>query len=56
MSTDVYPTKVWDYAAYAAIPADDMRPEIINGEHFMNPARPDRHSKIVSEYHDAYEN
>lgn len=28
----------WDYAAYAAIPADGKRHEIISGEHFVNPA------------------
>lgn len=38
MSTDASPTKVWDYAAYAAIPNDGKRHEIIDGEHFMNPA------------------
>jgi hypothetical protein len=27
----------WDYAAYAAIPADGKRYEIIGGEHFVNP-------------------
>jgi Uma2 family endonuclease len=28
----------WDYAAYAAIPNDGRRHEIIDGEHFVNPA------------------
>ena len=28
----------WDYAAYAAIPNDGRRHEIIGGEHFVNPA------------------
>ncbi len=27
----------WDYVAYAAIPADGKRYEIIGGEHFVNP-------------------
>lgn len=28
----------WDYAAYAAIPPDGKRHEVINGEHSVNPA------------------
>lgn len=28
----------WDYAAYAAIPNDGRRHEILEGEHFVNPA------------------
>ncbi len=28
----------WNYAAYAAIPQDGKRHEIIDGKHFVNPA------------------
>ncbi len=39
MTTQPQPsTKLWDYAAYAAIPQDNLRHEIIGGQHFMNPA------------------
>ena len=32
------PTTKWDYESYAAIPNDGKRHEIIDGEHFVNPA------------------
>ncbi len=39
MTTQSQPsTKLWDYAAYAAIPQDNLRHEIIAGQHFVNPA------------------
>ena len=28
----------WDYEAYAAIPKDGKKHEVVNGEHFVNPA------------------
>lgn len=39
----------WDYAAYAAIPADGKRHEIIGGEHFVNPA-PNLYHQEVSRH------
>lgn len=39
----------WDYAAYAAIPADGKRHEIIHGEHFVNPT-PDLYHQEVSRH------
>ena len=39
MTTDIQITKkLWGYAAYTAIPDDGKRHEIIEGEHFVNPA------------------
>jgi len=39
----------WDYAAYAAIPADGNRHEIIDGGHFVNPA-PNLYHQEVSRH------
>jgi len=39
----------WDYAAYAAIPADGKRHEIIAGEHYVNPA-PNLYHQEVSRH------
>jgi hypothetical protein len=39
----------WDYAAYAAIPTDGKRHEIIDGEHFVNPA-PNLYHQEVSRH------
>jgi Uma2 family endonuclease len=39
----------WDYAAYAAIPADGKRHEIIDGDHFVNPA-PNLYHQEVSRH------
>lgn len=39
----------WDYAAYAAIPPDGKRHEIIDGEHFVNPA-PNLYHQEVSRH------
>jgi len=39
----------WDYAAYAAIPSDGKRHEIIDGEHFVNPA-PNLYHQAVSRH------
>jgi len=36
----------WDYAAYAAIPEDGKRHEIIEGEHFVNPAPTLYHQEV----------
>jgi Uma2 family endonuclease len=36
----------WDYAAYASIPLDGNRHEIIDGEHFVNPAPNLYHQEI----------
>jgi Uma2 family endonuclease len=43
------PTKLWDYAAYAAIPEDGQRHEIIGGDHFVNPA-PNLYHQEVSRH------
>lgn len=40
---------LWDYPAYAAIPADGKRHEIIHGEHFVNPA-PNLYHQEVSRH------
>ena len=37
----------WDYQSYATIPDDGRRHEIINGEHFVNPA-PNLYHQTVS--------
>ena len=37
---------LWDYSAYAAIPADGKRHEIVQGEHFVNPAPNLYHQEI----------
>jgi Uma2 family endonuclease len=39
----------WDYAAYASIPPDGNRHEIIDGEHFVNPA-PNLYHQEVSRH------
>ena len=39
----------WDYAAYAAIPSDGKRHEIIDGEHFVTPA-PNLYHQEVSRH------
>lgn len=39
----------WNYDAYCAIPDDGQRHEIIDGEHFVNPA-PDLYHQKVSGY------
>ncbi|MFM8478714.1 MAG: Uma2 family endonuclease [Planctomycetaceae bacterium] len=39
----------WDYEAYAALPADGKRHEIIDGDHFVNPA-PNLHHQKISAY------
>jgi Uma2 family endonuclease len=39
----------WDYAAYAAIPPDGKRHEIIDGEHFVNPS-PNLYHQEVSRH------
>jgi len=36
----------WDYAAYAAIPYDGKRHEILEGDHFLNPAPNLYHQEI----------
>lgn len=36
----------WDYAAYAAIPVDGKRHEIIAGEHFVNPSPSTYHQEL----------
>jgi hypothetical protein len=36
----------WDYAAYAAIPSDGKRHEIITAEHFVNPAPSLYHQEV----------
>lgn len=36
----------WDYAAYAEIPADRKRHEIIAGEHFVNPSPGTYHQEL----------
>ena len=36
----------WDYAAYAAIPFDGKRHEILDGDHFVNPAPNLYHQEI----------
>jgi Uma2 family endonuclease len=38
--------KLWDYAAYAAIPDDGLRHEIIEGEHFVSPAPSLYHQEV----------
>lgn len=45
MSTDT-PKHLWDYEAYAAIPNDGKRHEIIDGDHFVNPAPNIYHQQI----------
>jgi Uma2 family endonuclease len=50
MSVDnQHPAKRWDYAAYAAIPEDGQRHEIIEGAHFVNPA-PNLYHQEVSRH------
>ncbi len=36
----------WDYEAYAAIPADGKRHEIIDGDHFVNPSPTLYHQEV----------
>ena len=40
---------LWDYESYAAIPADGKRHEIINGDHYVNPA-PNLYHQEVSRH------
>jgi len=40
---------LWDYPAYAAIPSDGKRHEIILGEHFVNPV-PNLYHRAVSRH------
>lgn len=50
MSTTSHrPATLWDYPAYAAIPFDGKRHEIIGGEHFVNPA-PNLYHQEVSRH------
>lgn len=37
---------LWNYAAYAEIPQDGLRHEIIGGEHYVNPAPNTYHQQI----------
>lgn len=47
LNTNIQTTgKLWDYAAYAAIPNDGKRHEIIQGEHFVNPAPSLYHQQV----------
>jgi Uma2 family endonuclease len=41
----------WDYDAYAALPEDGKRHEIIDGEHYVNPAPNLYHQKISGSLH-----
>ncbi len=41
----------WDYAAYAAIPPDGKRHEVINGEHSVNPAPSLYHQELSRHIH-----
>jgi Uma2 family endonuclease len=43
------PASQWDYQAYAAIPYDGKRHEIIDGDHFVNPA-PNLYHQQVSRH------
>lgn len=47
MSISQKPSTLWDYDAYAAIPPDLNRHEIISGEHFVNPA-PNIYHQLIS--------
>ncbi|MDP1562625.1 MAG: Uma2 family endonuclease [Pirellulaceae bacterium] len=40
------PATMWGYAAYAAIPFDGKRHEIIAGDHFVNPATSLHHQQV----------
>ncbi len=42
-------SNLWDYEAYAAIPSDGRRHEIIAGDHFVNPA-PNLYHQEVSRH------
>ncbi len=46
MATVPSSASLWDYAAYAAIPFDGLRHEIIDGEHFVNSAPNLYHQEI----------
>lgn len=46
MSTEPSTPSGWNYEAYAAIPYDGRRHEIINGDHFVNPAPNLYHQEI----------
>jgi hypothetical protein len=53
MTPSTTTSKNLNYAAYAAIPDDRRRHEIIDGEHYVNPA-PDLYHQAVSkrlQYH-----
>ncbi len=47
MSTEPSTPSGWNYEAYAAIPYDGRRHEIINGDHFVNPA-PNLYHQAIS--------
>jgi len=46
MSIESSKQSVWDYESYAAIPYDGKRHEIIQGEHFVNPAPNIYHQQV----------
>ncbi|MFC1759037.1 Uma2 family endonuclease [Planctomycetota bacterium] len=46
MTTDSTKRSLWDYEAYAAIPYDGKRHEIIDGDHFVNPAPNIYHQQV----------
>lgn len=37
----------WNYASYAALPDDGLRHQIVDGDHFMNPA-PNLYHQVIS--------
>ena len=47
MTLDTQPRSKWRYEDYAALPADGLRHEIVDGEHFVN-AAPSLHHQTVS--------
>lgn len=47
MSTSAKGSQPWTYAAYAGLPSDGKRHEIVNGDHYMNPA-PNLYHQTVS--------
>ncbi|MGB7344759.1 MAG: Uma2 family endonuclease [Pirellulaceae bacterium] len=47
MSANPSTSTKWDYESYAAIPDDGKRHEIVDGEHFVNPA-PNLYHQTVS--------
>jgi Uma2 family endonuclease len=46
MSTTTEMKQAWDYASYAAIPSDGKRHEILEAEHFVNPAPSIYHQQV----------